>query len=187
MRYVDETEEYVQFGSRRNTILLKKVVEIAARHQLHWKLRTELANGYSMELINYSAKLSHHVPPAALGKVLEKILTVLKEWTGEDYNFNRKCTYYGFDAHENVIQWLNGRDNKPGRWVPLGASWEDGPDMEIMVSDYAILESVDSGEIYLRRHSVLGEVLRVYHPLVDGETWEVPDGTLFYAHGPLVV
>lgn len=186
MRYTDETEEYVQFGSRRNMLLLKTMGEIAKRHDIHWKLHTEMANGFSLEMVDYKSKTSHTIRPDALGKVLERALTVLRNWTGESYDYRRKCTFYGLDAHTHVIQWLNGRDHLSGRWVPQGGTWEDGPDICIIVSHRALLEHHVSGEIYIQRPSLMNERLVVTSPFVDGEDWEVPDGTLFYSHSNIL-
>ena len=144
----DEDEEYEKFGSRRNQLLLRVVVDLATRHDLHWQLNTEEGRGFSMELLRPSARTRRKLPAGRLGEVLEAALKVIEDWTGEDYGYNRRCTFYGLDAHKNEIQYLNGPDGKRGYWAAPGQVWAENRINEIDVPADAVFESVVSGQMY---------------------------------------
>lgn len=144
----DEDDEYERFGSRRNTLLLKVVVDIAQRHDVKWKLEPAPNGEFSMSLFNADAEEWALIDTDALGRGLEAALDQLDEWVDEDYAYNRRCTFYGLDAHDNEIQWLNGPAGKRGYWANPGQVWSENRINEIDVPADAVFESVVTGQMY---------------------------------------
>lgn len=185
MRYIDETQEYVNFGSRRNQVLLRNVADIAKRHKIEWVLRTELDSGFSLKLIRPREYTTYTVRPGSFGKVLERALNVLKDWTGDNYEYRRKCTFYGLEAHHYQIQWLYSPDGKTGRWVIPGAIWDDGEDMTLTPRSDAVLECPTSGELFVRPSANVVDAEGVLQVLFDDKTIKLANEATFYCHGPL--
>lgn len=151
MLIYNEDDQYEQFGSHRNQLLLRVAAEKAADNGLLFNLSALPNNEFQM-LLTWE-RPTHHPNFTSvvdnLGKVLEDVLMdFFGGVLGDHYHVHSRCTFYGVDvSDQESLMWVTDADRKRGYWTRTGQEWSANRINEVEVPIDSLFENPVTGQL----------------------------------------